>query len=86
MYRHPREHLARGQGLVWNVGQPPVEGYTNPLWVIVMAALHWVQLPASKVSLLVQIIAAGLLAVDFGFVREAALALTADPMPSRSAR
>ncbi|MCP4609830.1 MAG: glycosyltransferase family 39 protein [Planctomycetes bacterium] len=31
-------NLASGNGLVWNVGEPPVEGYTNFLWVIISAA------------------------------------------------
>ncbi|MBT3220400.1 MAG: hypothetical protein HN348_15040, partial [Proteobacteria bacterium] len=31
-------HMAEGHGLVWNVGDPPVEGYTNFLWVLMMAA------------------------------------------------
>lgn len=34
------EHLADGHGLTWNVGQPPVEGYTNFLLVFVLAAIH----------------------------------------------
>jgi len=33
------EHLASGFGLVWNVGQAPVEGYTNFLWVLILAFL-----------------------------------------------
>jgi len=32
------DNLARGHGLVWNVGEDPVEGYTNFLWVIIGAA------------------------------------------------
>ena len=31
------EHLASGFGLLWNIGQPPVEGYTNFLWVLIIA-------------------------------------------------
>jgi arabinofuranosyltransferase len=31
------DHLVRGNGLVWNVGER-VEGYTNFLWVLLMAA------------------------------------------------
>jgi arabinofuranosyltransferase len=31
-YRYA-EHLASGHGLVWNVGEDPVEGYTSFLWV-----------------------------------------------------
>ncbi len=30
-------NLALGNGLVYNAGQPPVEGYTNFLWVLLMA-------------------------------------------------
>src|SRR4051812_38733846 len=32
-------HLANGNGLGWNPGQR-VEGYTNFLWTLVMAAVH----------------------------------------------
>ncbi len=35
------EHMARGEGLVWNLGER-VEGYTNFLWVILMAGVMWV--------------------------------------------
>jgi arabinofuranosyltransferase len=31
-------HLASGHGLTWNIGAPPVEGYTNFLWVLLAAA------------------------------------------------
>ncbi|MGH2536571.1 MAG: hypothetical protein ACRDHL_04175, partial [Candidatus Promineifilaceae bacterium] len=44
-------NLAAGDGLVWNAGQPPVEGYSNFLWVLVMAAVHLLPLPAIYVSL-----------------------------------
>ena len=30
-------NLAAGHGLVWNPGLPPVEGYTNFLWTVLMA-------------------------------------------------
>jgi len=33
-------NLAHGQGLRWNAGAPPVEGYTNFLWTVWMAALQ----------------------------------------------
>ena len=32
-------HLAEGHGLVWNIGEPPVEGYTNFLWLLLSAAV-----------------------------------------------
>jgi hypothetical protein len=31
------ENLVEGHGLTWNVGERPVEGYTNLLWVMVLA-------------------------------------------------
>jgi hypothetical protein len=46
-------NLATGHGLVWNVGGPRIEGYTNFLWTIWMAALHLVPVAMSKTSLLV---------------------------------
>ena len=35
-------NLADGHGLVWNAGDAPIEGYTNFLWTLYMAALHGV--------------------------------------------
>lgn len=37
-------HLARGQGLSWNPGGVPVEGYSNFLWVLILAGASWVGL------------------------------------------
>lgn len=48
-------NLANGYGLVWNPGGERVEGYTNPLWVAFMAIFHFFPIPASKISLPVQI-------------------------------
>src|SRR5256885_13714278 len=31
------EHLAAGHGLVWNIGGPHTEGYTNFLFVLLLA-------------------------------------------------
>ena len=35
-YRYA-QHLAHGQGLVFNVGDPPVEGFTSFLWTVFLA-------------------------------------------------
>ena len=32
-------NLVEGYGLVWNPGEPPVEGYTNFLWLMLAALL-----------------------------------------------
>ncbi|MGZ6317432.1 MAG: hypothetical protein ACXWNQ_09250, partial [Anaerolineales bacterium] len=54
------QHLAGGFGLVWNIGQKPVEGFTNPGWMLLMALLHLFPIPASKMSLGVMV-ASGLI-------------------------
>jgi hypothetical protein len=48
-------NLAAGAGLVWNAGEPPVEGYTNFLWTLWMAVVHALGLPESKVSLAIML-------------------------------
>jgi hypothetical protein len=47
-------NLAAGHGLVWMPGEPPVEGYTNLLWTLLMALPHWAGLPERLVSLPIQ--------------------------------
>ena len=69
-------NLAHGYGLVWNPGGEHVEGFTNPLWVLFMAAIHLFPLAPSKTSLVVQATAAVLLAVNLVLVRAIALAAT----------
>ena len=48
-----------GAGLVWNPGET-VEGYTNFLWVCVMAVVHLLPLEARFTSLVVQILCVGI--------------------------
>ena len=48
-------NLAHGHGLVYNPGEP-VEGYTNFLWAVCMAAVHLFPLSAGKTSLVVLLI------------------------------
>ena len=69
-------NLAHGYGLVWNPGGERVEGFTNPLWVLYMAAIHLLPLPPSKTSVVVQATAAVLLGVNLVFVRALALEAT----------
>ena len=51
------KHLAQGHGLVWNIGEPPVEGFTNFGWTLYMAFLHLFPFTASKISLMVMLTA-----------------------------
>jgi hypothetical protein len=46
--------FAEGGGLVWYPGAEPVQGYTNLLWTLIMAAVHLLPLPMRSVSLVVQ--------------------------------
>jgi arabinofuranosyltransferase len=49
-------NLAEGQGLVWNPGER-VEGYSNPAWVLTMAAVHAAGAPDRTAALHVKAIA-----------------------------
>jgi hypothetical protein len=48
-------NLAAGHGPVWNPGER-VEGYTNPLWMVAMAAVHLVQVADAKTSLVIRLV------------------------------
>lgn len=41
-------HLAAGHGLRWNLGEPPVEGFTNLLWVALGALVELVGLDMAR--------------------------------------
>lgn len=69
-------NLADGYGLVWNPGAERVEGYTNPLWVVFMAVFHLFSIPASKMSLLIQISGAIFLIANLFFVKKIAAELS----------
>ncbi len=38
------QHLSEGYGLVWNVGEPPVEGFSNLLWVLTITLGYFLNL------------------------------------------
>ncbi len=57
-------NLVDGYGLVWNPGEVPVEGYSNLLWTLWMAALHALRPSPAKASLLVMLSGVGILAVN----------------------
>ena len=56
-------HLADGHGLVWNVGEEPIEGFTNLLWVLWMAFAHKLGLSESKISLFIMLTGVAILMV-----------------------
>lgn len=47
------EHLATGSGLVWNIGGPQTEGYTNFLFVLLLALARYVTSDLLAVSQLI---------------------------------
>lgn len=49
------KNLSNGFGLVWNIGEPPIEGFTNMGWTLYAALLHKIPISESKISLLVMI-------------------------------
>lgn len=49
-------NLAEHRQLVFNVGYPPVEGYTNFLWTVLLAALHVVGAPLEATALLLGLV------------------------------
>jgi len=49
------KNLAHGDGLVWNAGGEKVEGYSNPLWVMLMAGIHLLPIALTQTSLYVKI-------------------------------
>lgn len=69
-------NLVDGHGLVWNPGGPAVEGYSNPLWVLWMVAIHLLPLDESKMSLPVMLSGIAILlahlAVVWGIARTVA--------------
>ena len=69
-YRYAH-HLIEGYGLVWNIGDPPAEGFTNFFNTLLAAGLMWLGLQAEPIGLLVSILSAALM--FFYLIRFAAL-------------
>ena len=63
-------NLNAGHGLVWNIGEPPVEGYSNFLWVILLAAGERLGINPAATGLVLGIAAGlGTLAYAFAMAR-----------------
>jgi hypothetical protein len=54
-------NLSNGNGLVWNAGEPPIQGFTNPGWTVVMAFVHLFPIEPSKISLTIMLISLAIL-------------------------
>lgn len=66
------QSLAEGNGLVWNPGQPAIEGYTNFFWTLVMSGIHLLPVSPPKISLVVQVLSLLLLVINLILVRKLA--------------
>ena len=62
------ENLAHGFGAVFNPGQPPVEGYTNPLWMLVMSVFHYLPVGKETLSLVFQLFNIALSSANLLFI------------------
>ena len=73
------KHLADGNGLTWNVGEPPIEGFTNLLWVLWMSVGHMLGLSESKVSLFIMLTGIAILLANGVIVSKIARKLSDSP-------
>ena len=62
-------NLAHGLGPVWNAGER-VEGFTNPLWVGIMALVHLLPIGLNQTGLVIQIIGASFLTLNLFLVKK----------------
>ncbi|MCW5874571.1 MAG: hypothetical protein KIS88_07995 [Anaerolineales bacterium] len=63
------KNFAHGDGLVWNVGGERIEGYSNPLWVLVMAVVHLFPLQLTETSFYVKLISLACLFINLFMVK-----------------
>ncbi|MCA2001607.1 MAG: hypothetical protein LDL51_07065 [Chloroflexi bacterium] len=61
-------NLAHGFGAVWNAGER-VEGFTNPLWVGIMALIHLFPVELNETGFYIQALGAALLILNLFFTR-----------------
>lgn len=74
------EHLAAGYGLVWNVGEQPVDGATDFLFTVVVATVTWLGVSVEPAARLVSLLAwLATVAVVYRTARD-----TARAMPRRA--
>ena len=64
------KNLASGDGLVYNVGEDPVEGYSNLLWVLFMAAILLLKPSPAYSSLFIQIAEMILIVASLYYIRK----------------
>jgi hypothetical protein len=71
-------NLAQGHGLVWNVGEKPVEGFTNLGWTLYMSVFHLLPIPGAKVSLAIMLTSTVILLANIYVIYKISQALLPD--------
>ncbi len=66
------ENFAKGNGPYFNSGGEKVEGYTNPLWMLIMTGVHLLPVEKQYTSLFMQLLGAVLMAFNLFFVAKLA--------------
>src|SRR6476619_3450013 len=51
------EHLAQGHGIVWNIGEPPVDGGTDFLFMACVAVVRYIGFSLEAATRLISILA-----------------------------
>jgi arabinofuranosyltransferase len=69
------QHLASGHGLIWNVGEAPVQGFTNLGWMLFMALLHLLPFSMAKISLGIMVASAAVLLFNVIVVHRVCMAV-----------
>lgn len=70
------EHIADGLGPQWNTNGEKVEGFSNPLWVYIMATIHLLPIPKAKISLVIQLLGLLILIVNLYYIKKIAQLLS----------
>lgn len=72
------ENIANGYGPQWNTTGEKVEGFSNPLWVYIMAIVHLLPISKAYTSLVIQLIAIILLILNLILIKKITENLTKD--------
>ncbi len=74
------KNLAHGAGLVWNAGGERVEGYSNPVWVLLMAGIHLLPIALTETSFYVKLLSLFFLLLNLVVVKKLAEQISKNPL------
>jgi len=74
------KNLAHGAGLVWNAGGERVEGYSNPLWVLLMAGIHLLPIALTETSFYVKLLSLFFLLLNLVVVKKLSEQISKNPL------